>query len=327
MKTKLTHPLWTHIPAAAALFFLLVRLITTKIPRGTVAIHFDSQGLPNSYGLAWFSFGLAIGLSILFIGISIAIDEPWARDEKSKTFNWLSLLDDVMVGFLVGTTLGYLNYLSSGADTFLFPWRNALLITAGTTLAGVLLEFIRPFKYNPRLVTVTDTTVMEKEVEQRLKQGENFVYWQSQNPIYVSILFTVLPVVFLFAAVFLWTQSPWLTIEFLVIGLAIMIGYGGMRTLVNREYLIVRFGILGIRVLRIPITNIKEVTIHEFSAFRDFGGAGIRSNGKMTAYFLRGSRGVKITTINEKQYLIGSDHPDELNAVLKALVKTTGKSV
>jgi len=47
----------------------------------------------------------------------------------------------------------------------------------------------------------------------------------------------------------------------------------------------------------------------------------------MTAYFLRGSRGVKITTINEKQYLIGSDHPDELNAVLKALVKTTGKSV
>jgi len=44
----------------------------------------------------------------------------------------------------------------------------------------------------------------------------------------------------------------------------------------------------------------------------------------MKAYFLRGSRGVKITTLNEKQYLIGSDQPEELNAVMKAFVKTNG---
>jgi hypothetical protein len=53
---------------------------------------------------------------------------------------------------------------------------------------------------------------------------------------------------------------------------------------------------------------------------------GIRSNGQMKAYFLRGSTGVKITTLNDKQYLIGSDHPDELNAVLKAVVKTSKKT-
>jgi hypothetical protein len=46
----------------------------------------------------------------------------------------------------------------------------------------------------------------------------------------------------------------------------------------------------------------------------------------MTGYFLRGSRGVKITTLNEKQYLIGSDQPEELNAVMKAFVKTNGNS-
>jgi hypothetical protein len=106
-----------------------------------------------------------------------------------------------------------------------------------------------------------------------------------------------------------------------------MIFYGGMRTVVNREYLTVCYGMLGIRVLRIPITNIKEVNVHEFSALRDFGGMGIRFNGQMKAYFLRGSRGVKITTLNEKQYLIGSDHPDELNAVMKAFVQTKGNSV
>ena len=144
---------------------------------------------------------------------------------------------------------------------------------------------------------------MEKEVDQQLKQGENFVYWQSQNPIWVSSGFTLLPLIFLVTAVFLWTEAPWLTIEFLVIGVALKSGYSGMRTLVNREYITVRYRILGIKILRIGIAYIKEVNVQEFSAFRNFGGMGIRFNGQMKAYFLRGSRGVKITTINEKRYL------------------------
>jgi hypothetical protein len=327
MKTKLTHPLWTHLPAVAALVFLVVRLIMTNPPSGTVAVHFNSQGLPNGYGSAWSSFGLTIGLAVLFISISTIIDEVWAREEKKKTFNWLSLLDNVVVGFLVGTSLGYLNYLNNGAATFLFPWRIVLFITGGTALIGVLLELLRPYKSNPRLVAETDTTALEKEVEQRLKHGENFIYWQSQNPVYFSILFTVVPIIFLVIAISAWSQTPWITVLFLIIGTALMIFYGGMRTVVNREYLTVCYGMLGIRVLRIPITNIKEVKVHEFSALRDFGGMGIRFNGQMKAYFLRGSRGVKITTLNEKQYLIGSDHPDELNAVMKAFVQTKGNSV
>jgi hypothetical protein len=326
MKIKLTHPLWTHLPALAALVLLIIRLIMSKIPTGTVAIHFNSQGLPNGYGSAWFSFGLAIGLSVLFIGISIIISEIWAREEKKKTFNWISLFDDVTVGFLVSVNLGYLDYLNTGATTFVFPWQNVLLITGGATVLAVLLELLRPFRSNSRLVAVTDTTAVEKEVEQRLKRGETFVYWQSQNPLYLSIVFTLIPLVFLTIAILVWATIPWMTIEFVVIGLAMTILYGGIRTMVNREYLTVRFGIFGIRVLRIPITNIKEVNVHEFSAFRDFGGMGIRSNGQMKAYFLRGSRGVKITTLNDKQYLIGSDHPDELNAVLKAVVKTSKKT-
>jgi hypothetical protein len=320
MKIKLVHPLWTHLPSLAALVLLIIRLTTTNIPSGKVAIHFDSKGLPNDYGSAWFSFGLAIGLSILFIGISIVLSEVWAREEKKKTFNWLSLFDNITVPFLVSVSLGYLEYLKTNAATFVFPALNMLLITGGAAAMSILLELLRPYKSNPRLVELTDTTTLERDVEQRLKRGETFVYWQSQNPLYLTIVFTVLPVVFITAGILVWTNIPWMTIEFFAIGLAMMVFYGGMRTLVNREYLTVRFGMFGFRVLRIPVSNIKEVVVHEFSAFRDFGGMGIRSNGHMTGYFLRGSRGVKITTTNEKQYLIGSDHPDELNAVMKAFV-------
>ena len=324
MKIKLVHPLWTHLPSLAALVLLIIRLIITNIPSGKVAIHFDSNGLPNGYGSAWFCFWLAIGLSILFIGLSTVLCEVWDREEKKKTFNWLSLFDNITVPFLVSVSLGYLDYLKTSAVTFVFPAQNMLLITGGAALLGVLLELLRPFKNNPRLVAVTDTTGVEKEMEQRLKRDETFVYWQSQNPLYVSIISTLIPVIFLTIAILVWVTIPWMTIEFIVIGLAMMAFYGGMRTLANREYLTVRFGIFGIRVLRIPITNIKEVNVHEFSALRDFGGIGIRSNGHMTGYFLRGSRGVKITTLNDKQYLIGSDHPDELNSVMRAFVKTNG---
>ena len=326
MKIKLIHPLWTHLPSLAALVLLIIRLITTNIPSGKVAIHFDSKGLPNGYGSAWSSFWLAIGLSILFIGLSIVLCESWAREEKKKTFNWLSFFDNITVPFLLSVSLGYLEYLKTNAMTFVFPVPNMLLITGGAAAMSILLELLRPYKTNPRLIAAVDTTTMEKEVEQRLIKGEKFIYWQSQNPVYFSIIFTVVPVIFLLIAVYMWTQMPWLSIEFFVIGLAMMIFYGGMRAVANREYVTVRFGIFGMRVLRIPIADITEVNVHEFSALRDFGGMGIRSNGHMTGYFLRGSRGVKITTLNEKQYLIGSDQPEELNAVMKAFVKTNGNS-
>jgi hypothetical protein len=39
----------------------------------------------------------------------------------------------------------------------------------------------------------------------------------------------------------------------------------------------------------------------------------------MKAYFLTGNMGVKLTLSDGKRYLIGSDHPERLAAVIKAL--------
>jgi hypothetical protein len=64
------------------------------------------------------------------------------------------------------------------------------------------------------------------------------------------------------------------------------------------------------------------VETHEFSPLRDFGGYGIRANKGMSGYFLRGNRGVKLTTANGKKYLIGSDNADRLAAVISAITST-----
>ena len=67
------------------------------------------------------------------------------------------------------------------------------------------------------------------------------------------------------------------------------------------------------------MSDITNIETHSFSPLKDFGGYGIRINREMKAYFLTGNMGVKLTLSDGKRYLIGSDHPERLAAVIKAL--------
>ena len=158
-------------------------------------------------------------------------------------------------------------------------------------------------------------------MRQRLEDNEKFVYWQSQNPAWVSLVSILIPLVLIVAAVYSWFSIPWVSIELFVIGLALSLLNGGMRVIVTRESINIRFG-LGLKVKQVPLAQIAAVELHEFSGLRDFGGFGIRTNGQMTGYFLRGSQGVKVTITGGKQYLIGSDHPESLYSAIRVLIGT-----
>jgi len=47
-------------------------------------------------------------------------------------------------------------------------------------------------------------------------------------------------------------------------------------------------------------------------------GYGIRFDSEMQAYFLKGDRGVLVSAAGGKRYLLGSDHPEQLAAVIDA---------
>jgi hypothetical protein len=98
--------------------------------------------------------------------------------------------------------------------------------------------------------------------------------------------------------------------------------YGGQRVLLTRQDLTIRWGAIGLRVLRLNTAEIVSAEIMEFAPLRDFGGYGIRYGRGMTAYYMKGRRGVKITTVKDKLYLVGSDHPERLLTVLELI---TGK--
>jgi hypothetical protein len=326
MKNRLIHPLWIHLPAVTACIYFIVRLIVDGPFSDNVPVHFNFQGQPDSYGSPWLSFGIFLVLSVFFIGLSIFLDELWARQEKVKTFNWMSLLDEIVVGWLVGISLGNIAFLKSGAESFSFPWVYLLSVTGIITVLAIFLEKYRPFRVSPLMITAPDVTAIENDLIKKWQENKALVYWESQNPLYISLLTIVLPLILLVSAAITWFSQPWAALVLFVVGLALIIPYGGLRTVVTRQDITVRFGLPGIRVLRLRLDDIASIELRDFSPLREFGGYGIRFNGQMSAYYMRGSRGVLLTLNNNKKYLIGSDRPEQLMAVLRVLSgKRAGK--
>mgnify|MGYP001768199840 CR=1 FL=1 len=89
--------------------------------------------------------------------------------------------------------------------------------------------------------------------------------------------------------------------------------------IVTRNEVTIRWGLLGLKVLRVATAEISGVEKHEFAPIRDFGGYGIRFNSEMKAFFLRGNQGVKLTTTGGRKYLIGSNSVDRLEAVIEGV--------
>lgn len=321
MKTKLLHPLWAHIPAVGALIFIIAYGIAMGPYPSQVPIHFDFSGTPDDFGSPWLIFGIFIGLSVLYIGLSVLFDELWARQEKKKKFNWFSLFDELTVGFMTGIYVGYIQYIKNNESTYTFPWVTILIVVAVLVLVAIGLDRLRPFRPNPQVVTFGDTAAREKDLAEKIKRGELFMHWESQNPFWMVLLALVLPVILLAMAVVIWFSVPWVSIVLAVTAVMMVFPYGGLQVTVTRQEITVRFGIIGSKVLKLKTEEIENVELAEYSPMADFGGYGIRRGKGMWAYYMRGNKGIKLTTTNGQKYIIGSDKPEELYAVTQAVVR------
>ena len=320
MKIKFIHPFWTHLLAVFVLLGTITYTILSMPLPDPAPIHFDIHGQPNRYGSPWTSTVMLIGLALLYIVLSIWLDELWARQEKQKTFNWMALIDDFTVAALAATQITYVNMLTSSNHIYTFPWLIVLYWSGMVTGLALILEKIRPYRHYEINLAIEDVSQVKAEVSTILKSGQPLAYWEVQNPAYSSALAVIVPILMVVVAVSAWSEVPWLSILIALIGLALTTIYGGFRTSVTRNALTIRMGIWGIRLLKLKTTDISSVEVHSYSPLRDFGGYGIRFNKEMKAYFLRGNRGVKITTPAGKKYLIGSDHPERLAAAIDIII-------
>ena len=299
--------------AAAAVFTLMALPLPDSAPT-----HFDFNGKIDAYGSPLASSLLLLGLSTGFLLLSAWLDELWARQEKKKTFNWISLFDELAIGDMCGIQIAYINMLRSSAQVFSFPWLEIALACGLATGLAVLLELIRPYRHYEKVHTVTDTSMIQEKIARIMQSGQPLDYHESQNPAYAGVLAVLGPAALFVVAALTWPVLRWLSIIFILIGFGFITTYGGFRISVTRDIVAVKMGILGINLLKLKTAEITTVELHDFSPLHDFGGYGIRFNSEMQAYFLKGDRGVLVSAASGKRYLLGSDDPEQLATVINA---------
>jgi len=318
---------WTHFPAAAVwVGFVAWFLSRASEWPSRVPLQVGWAGEVASWGSPWLAFGLVAGLGLFFIALTVVLDDLWAQQESRKRFNFLSLLDELVLSLLVTTQSAFLLAAMDGATVYRFPWAAVLLAVGVATLAGVLIELKRPYRASadgfPAGGHATDA--FRKNLEVRIERGETIGFWDIQNPKYVAWVSIGVPLVLWLSAVFAIRESGWAAALNTAIGLFLLLLYGGQRTRVSSEGITLRYGLMGIRIFRCHLDEVSGIRVRTFAPLADFGGYGIRTAKGITAYYLAGRTGVQLELVNRRSVLIGSSNAEQLAAVIEAL---TGRAL
>jgi hypothetical protein len=312
----LSSPWWMHLPAAsvygaAAAFAALVRAMGG--PEEPIAYLNNVNQYPT-FGHFLSFFG---PIGVLAIAASVLLDELWTRQEVRKTYNWISLLDEVVIGLLLLAAYGKVHHFSFAGDTLrhTVTFNRALGVLVAVMLAAaVLLELLRRPAPRQQYAVSEDTSALEAELARRTESGERISYFEGQNPASVTLLVALICAASVFGAVLSWRASlPWVSLLLLVIAGVAILAYGGTRVTVTSTLLEVRLGTLGIRLLVLPTAEVKEVAVYPD------GGAEGAGERELKTLALSGRRGVAVGTISGRRYLIGSDRPERLAVVLRAV--------
>jgi hypothetical protein len=283
--------------------------------------HFGGDGAPDRWGASWEVPLVVLVVSLIAFAVSIVVDEFWARQERRKRFNWASLFDEILLGFLTAMTIQYVAVLETEPYIFHHSWATTGGLVLIPALGAVLLEVLRPYRSSALKEDREDVSRLENEVASRRRSGQPWAYWESQNPRYVKLYLPIFGIGLLALGFTSWNDNHWAASGALAGGLLVLLISGGFRLSVNQTQVRLRAGYLGIPLLKLELKDVTDAVVHEFSPLADFGGYGIRRNREMSAYFLQGDKGVKLTTTKGRRYLIGSEHPDRLAAVLRSAIR------
>ncbi len=120
------------------------------------------------------------------------LDEYYARHEQVPRFAWASLVDELLIGLLVGRNVKMIPQLSN-PEPELAGWWPVAIVFAGVAVAlAVLLELRRP--HLPSVDKAVDVATLAKNIQPQFQQGGRWVYWEKQNPLLwrcLSVLITV----------------------------------------------------------------------------------------------------------------------------------------
>jgi hypothetical protein len=331
MRRILYHPLWTHGVAAAIVVWVVVEFLLLGPLPERVPVHFGWGGQANRYGGPWEVWIFTVAMPLAFLAGSVALDELWARQEGQKHFNFFAPLDEALLGWLAGMSWAYFATLSRDDGMLRMDWTLTLSLMAGAVGLACLLEWLRPHRPVPAHLRSRIAAEVQTDIRKRIAAGKHWVYWQTQNPLYLSVVAVVAIVPLLFA-LFAVTMDEsvstglrWIVAGAIVLGIVLMGAcYGGLRVMVTCQRLRASLGVFGIPLLSLATENLAEARVEAFSPLRDYGGWGIRLGRRGWGFFFRGTEGVLVTTKKGRHFLIGSDNPEALAAAITAAIEAAG---
>lgn len=90
-------------------------------------------------------------------------------------------------------------------------------------------------------------------------------------------------------------------------------------TIIKNDGIYVRFFPFHIRYKHYSWNNLRKVYIRKYSAFREYGGWGLRFGKKGKAFNVSGDKGLQLEFSNSKELLIGTNKADELKTTLEKI--------
>jgi hypothetical protein len=303
MKFKLHYAWWAHIPAALLASFSFI-------------------GFPFFMGATPYAAHVIFlgALSWLLLGVSVALDEGYARREAHKTFNWLSLLDELIIGGIVALQTGFVVASHGASSDFLFSPIYLLPGILGIALA-VGLEARRPFRAYQSPLTLEDVSAFKGELAEHWQSGQTAVCWETYTPPIWLHLFWLAQVALLlpFIRFFdIWFQ---IFLAVFLVGEILDFQRDRIKVAVTQKEIRVRKGVFSFRPLILNPTQVNEVDVYLVSEAEDFRGYksyGAEFHRRYIFFSRRGNRYVRIIGKEGKKYLIAADHPDRLAAAIRA---------
>jgi hypothetical protein len=318
MRFKLHHPLWMHLPALACIAINVGLLLSAHLP-ARVPIDFNN-GLPDSWGSPldlWLSM---ICWPLLLVIGSAVLDESWARiEQQQRRFNWISLLDECVIGFLLGKNMMMVPQLSKPEPALSESWPLTLLIAGVAVALAVLLELRRP--YRPARETEVDVAGLAQSIQHQFQPGGRWFYWETMDSLSSRFLAVIIAVPSLVFAGECAKKSHYGGVVFFAFLAVFLVScYGGVHIALTPGQFTVR-GRFGLPLLRLKLANVAKVEVVTFSGPLDFGGWGFyRYTFRLHAWglYVWGGGGVIVQTKKGRRFLIGSKSPEKLAAATEA---------
>mgnify|MGYP003150194450 FL=1 len=117
------------------------------------------------------------------------------------------------------------------------------------------------------------------------------------------------------------TNSSAKTMEFVALGIIIIVSLLfwklKLRTKIDATGIKARFEPTSFFRKEFKWNEISKCYVRKYVPVAEYGGWGIRGLGKTRAYNVSGNMGIQIFTIDKKNFLIGTNKPEEANKVLR----------